>query len=235
MVSEAWSFLTRLFSFFIFMTEKAKAMVTARGRPSGTATTITVMAIIRKETKAERVSMWRSSAVSSRAVEMMRFTVMAMKVRMATYTPIFPISLAMVSNLAWRGVSSSSMFNFSSAMPDLVLVPTARIKATPWPDTIKVLARRKGTGLCSKLLSVRGVFSSCSGSPVRPLSSAATSVPSNRMQSAGTLIPCSSLMTSPTIKSSFEIVLVWPFPPLKVGIQSLAALETSFWNCFSLA
>ena len=48
----------------------------------------------------------------------MRLRVMAMKVRMATYTPIIPIWLAMVSNLDWRGVSSSSMFNFSSADPD---------------------------------------------------------------------------------------------------------------------
>ena len=51
MVSDASSFLTKLFSFFIFMTEKASEMVTARGSPSGTATTMTVIEIIKKSTK----------------------------------------------------------------------------------------------------------------------------------------------------------------------------------------
>ena len=46
MVSEDCSFLTRLFSFFIFITEKAKDKVTANGRPSGTAMTITVIPVI---------------------------------------------------------------------------------------------------------------------------------------------------------------------------------------------
>ena len=55
MVSEASSFLTRLFSSFIFMTEKAKEIVTSKGRPSGTATTIIVMAIITKPTTSPKV------------------------------------------------------------------------------------------------------------------------------------------------------------------------------------
>ena len=45
-VSQASRCLTRLFSFLIFPTEKARHRVTARGRPSGTATTITVIPII---------------------------------------------------------------------------------------------------------------------------------------------------------------------------------------------
>ena len=43
MVSEEANFLTRLFSFFIAALEKLSDMVTARGRPSGIATTITVI------------------------------------------------------------------------------------------------------------------------------------------------------------------------------------------------
>jgi len=35
-----------LFSLFIFMTEKAKDIVTARGRPSGIAITMTVTAVM---------------------------------------------------------------------------------------------------------------------------------------------------------------------------------------------
>ena len=43
MVSEDASFLTRLFSFFIAALEKLSEIVTARGRPSGIATTTTVI------------------------------------------------------------------------------------------------------------------------------------------------------------------------------------------------
>jgi len=47
MVSEACSLLTRLFSLNILLTENARLIVTASGNPSGTATTITVTAIIK--------------------------------------------------------------------------------------------------------------------------------------------------------------------------------------------
>lgn len=46
-VSDACNFLTRLFSLYILLTENAKLIVTARGSPSGTATTTTVIAIIK--------------------------------------------------------------------------------------------------------------------------------------------------------------------------------------------
>ena len=49
-VSDASSFLTRLFSYFIFITEYAREMVTARGSPSGIATTTIVIAIMKKWT-----------------------------------------------------------------------------------------------------------------------------------------------------------------------------------------
>lgn len=50
-VSEDASFLTQLFSLFIFMTENAKEIVTASGRPSGIAITITVTAVIKAQRK----------------------------------------------------------------------------------------------------------------------------------------------------------------------------------------
>jgi len=43
MVSEEANFLTRLFNFFMAALEKEREIVTARGRPSGIATTITVI------------------------------------------------------------------------------------------------------------------------------------------------------------------------------------------------
>lgn len=46
MVSEEANFLTRLLSFFMAALEKLNEMVTARGRPSGMATTITVIEIM---------------------------------------------------------------------------------------------------------------------------------------------------------------------------------------------
>jgi hypothetical protein len=43
MVSEEASFLTRFYNFLMAALEKLKEIVTARGRPSGMATTITVI------------------------------------------------------------------------------------------------------------------------------------------------------------------------------------------------
>lgn len=78
-----------------------------------------------------RMSMVNPS--SPRAVVIINLIVITTKVRTATYTPSLPISLAIVSSLVYSGVSSSSMLNFSSAIPDLVLVPTAQTMATPEP------------------------------------------------------------------------------------------------------
>lgn len=112
----------------------------------------------------------------------------------------------MVSNLHYRGVSSSSMFNFSSAIPDLVFGPTAHTIAIPCPDTNKVLANKKGIGESSGFPSLRGDFSTYSGSPVIADSSAATSVPSSKTQSAGIFIPPSTFIISPTTSSAIERV-----------------------------
>jgi hypothetical protein len=53
-VSEEASLRTQLFSLFIFITENAKEIVTARGRPSGIAITITVTAVMIAERKSYR-------------------------------------------------------------------------------------------------------------------------------------------------------------------------------------
>ena len=55
-VSQASSTLTKLLSFIIFIMEYASEMVTARGRPSGTATTMMVIA------KMKNSRMWLMSA-----------------------------------------------------------------------------------------------------------------------------------------------------------------------------
>ena len=53
-VSEDANLRTQLFSLFIFMTEKAKDIVTARGRPSGIAITMTVTAVMTAYRKSVR-------------------------------------------------------------------------------------------------------------------------------------------------------------------------------------
>ena len=47
-VSQAYIFLTKFSSISIFLTENARERVTARGKPSGMATTITVIAKMKK-------------------------------------------------------------------------------------------------------------------------------------------------------------------------------------------
>ena len=49
-ISQDFSYLTKFLSYNIFLTEYAKDKVTAKGRPSGIATTTTVMAIIKYDT-----------------------------------------------------------------------------------------------------------------------------------------------------------------------------------------
>lgn len=50
MISQDAKFFTKFYSSFIFPTEYARAIVTANGNPSGTATTIIVTAIINDST-----------------------------------------------------------------------------------------------------------------------------------------------------------------------------------------
>ena len=61
-----------------------------------------------------------NSFVGSDTLSIIMFTVIAVKVKILTYTPTLPISLAIVSNFNYKGVASSSMLSFSSACPDLV-------------------------------------------------------------------------------------------------------------------
>ncbi len=48
------TYRTRLWSFIIFLTEYAREIVTARGKPSGMATTSTVTPVIRKLTSSDQ-------------------------------------------------------------------------------------------------------------------------------------------------------------------------------------
>lgn len=117
MVSEDAIFLTRLFNFCILALEKLREMVTARGRPSGMATTTMVIAMI----TALRSSEYTSFLISLKSYGVLFYTGMhvkkfvqlvgrapansskilirlAKKVQTATSRPKFPILPAMTSS-----------------------------------------------------------------------------------------------------------------------------------------
>ena len=64
-VSQAAKYLTKLFYYFIFPTLKASEMVTARGNPSGTETTIILIAIMKALTTKLTVSIWKNSSINT--------------------------------------------------------------------------------------------------------------------------------------------------------------------------
>lgn len=88
-ISQEESSLTRLFSSFILFTEKASAIVTASGSPSGTATTIIVTATRKLLTTAFKLSMQRKQC-SPMTILTIKWMMMAIIVRPAAIVPIFP-------------------------------------------------------------------------------------------------------------------------------------------------
>lgn len=89
-VSEASSLQTKFCSSFIFMTEYASEMVTASGNPSGTATTTTVIPIIKNEIKEFRVDIVNNGSPLM-SLKTTRLIIEAMTVMIATQSPTFPI------------------------------------------------------------------------------------------------------------------------------------------------
>ncbi len=91
-VSHAYIFLTRFWSNNIFLTEKASERVTAKGRPSGIATTITVMPMMKKFKSSGRsfdVSHYFETPFS-----IANLTNNTIRMIIAEYRPNFPISSA---------------------------------------------------------------------------------------------------------------------------------------------
>jgi hypothetical protein len=120
-VSQARNTLTRLFSFSIFVVAKAKANVTARGRPSGTATTMMVTATIRISKNAEALS--EGGRVSPDKPPTKRKRSMKNK-RPAAEVPILAIAIARPPSFSCRGVGSISARTDIMILPKLLLTPT---------------------------------------------------------------------------------------------------------------
>lgn len=147
-VSHAYIFLTKFWSNNIFLTEKANERVTARGRPSGIATTMTVIPMMKK---------FRSSGKSfevSHSLEMpfsiANLTSKIIKIITAEYSPNFPISSAIFYSFIWRGVAvTSSWFNAALIFPLQERSPTTITTILPSPVKTLVPLIIIGEGISS--------------------------------------------------------------------------------------
>lgn len=96
-VSQASSFRTKLLSTNIFLTEKARDKVTARGRPSGMATTTTVKANIKYYNKVlGSVELFHGVDTAFSTPNLIRRII---NIRIAELRPNFPIASAIFSSL----------------------------------------------------------------------------------------------------------------------------------------
>mmetsp|Transcript_24053 Transcript_24053/g.60441 ORF Transcript_24053/g.60441 Transcript_24053/m.60441 type:complete len:210 (-) Transcript_24053:1344-1973(-) len=149
MVSHADRCRTRFWSLSIFLTLKARAMVTARGRPSGTATTKMVTPEMRKESTSDQCT-WLSHdslqqwlAWNENHMRTKRTTT----VRAAKAAPPCVMASVIASSFCWRTdleCSASASTIFCCMVPWYVWVPTATTSIRPSPSCTKVPAKMIG-------------------------------------------------------------------------------------------
>mmetsp|Transcript_6481 Transcript_6481/g.13006 ORF Transcript_6481/g.13006 Transcript_6481/m.13006 type:complete len:353 (-) Transcript_6481:418-1476(-) len=228
-VSHAARCLIKLLSLSIFLVLKARLMVTARGRPSGTATTTMVTAIMKaSRTAANQPSSWEGSS----SLFIQRIPIRARKVAPAAAIPMYPIIAAISSSFSCKGVWVCSVSSLALILPHCEFLPVAMTSMHPLPSTTLHPESAKGSTLDER--SWRTCFSTPSGSPVRLLSSTVTPPASleTRIPSAGILSPGSSIIMSPTTTSFEDISTV---RPSLNALTSLAEMLTSssFLNCCS--
>ena len=131
-VSQAYIFLTKFYSYYILLTEKASDNVTAKGNPSGMATTRIAMEI----KKYSRISFTYSIASSghpSLLSTMINMITKTIKMARADTKPNIEISLANFSNFNYNGVNSSSLAIKSSIFPIAEFLPTFIMRILPVP------------------------------------------------------------------------------------------------------
>mmetsp|Transcript_41382 Transcript_41382/g.129583 ORF Transcript_41382/g.129583 Transcript_41382/m.129583 type:complete len:282 (-) Transcript_41382:557-1402(-) len=222
MVSQAASWRMRLLSFIIFVVLYARLMVTASGRPSGTATTTMVTA-----------RMKASSATSKPFSQLMGGSGLALQYHMLTMTtavmaamapPYMPIVFAMTSSFSCSGVSADSTARLALMRPQRELRPTAMAIARALPSVTWQPESRNG--------SLWADLGRSSGSPVRLLSSQVQLLPGQTTASAGILSPDSSRITSPTT-TSLTFTSCWP-PPRCTLTSTSSFTALSLRNCSSL-
>lgn len=195
------------------MTEKARERVTARGRPSGIATTTTVIPIIKKlkiSSKCSPVFHLFSNPLSTANLISITRTI-----EHAATNPNFPISSAILVSLIYSGVSSGSLYRSrADIFPTQELSPTTVIRSLPSPVKIFVpdIITQDGTSclpavffdpsaINSSLLAIHCAntyFFIGSVSPVIADSSVVNSEASRTYPSAGISIPSINTTMSPT-------------------------------------
>jgi hypothetical protein len=132
-ISQEDSYFTRLFSSFILLTEYAKAIVTANGSPSGTATTTIVTATKKLFIISFKLSMQRKQCYPN-IILIIKCINIAHMVNAAAIVPTFPISSATVSSFFYKGVGGCSSCSFSFNFPNYVYEPTVHTKIKPLPS-----------------------------------------------------------------------------------------------------
>mmetsp|Transcript_4769 Transcript_4769/g.13708 ORF Transcript_4769/g.13708 Transcript_4769/m.13708 type:complete len:259 (+) Transcript_4769:3629-4405(+) len=219
MVSQAASTRTKLLSFIIFFMEKAREMVTAKGRPSGTATTRMVTAKMKNcSGPSENLEMGKPRFSTIHLI--MRTT----KQSSATAKPTLPMAPASTVSFSCRGVSAASPTTSAMVWPHSLCTPTADTSILPSPSVTWVPQRMKGRS---------SFLRSGSDSPVRDASSTTKPCPLMYNPSAVTLSPVSSSSTSPTTSSSLPTNCSTPLRSTFTSMTSFCALSLrncrSFW------
>ena len=198
MVSQACSFLTRLFDFNILLMFKARASVTAIGSPSGTAMTISVTAIMKYFSTTSAI--FRYSDVDHSGLVRMSCPRNPTKASTDTADPTLLMSLASRSSWRLRGVFTAvSSVAFVATLPISVASPTdvTLIFPEPFITIVDRSARFEGYVAPSCFTSTNFEII---GSPVSVDSSICKSTASNSIPSAGTSSPTpSTTMSSTTI------------------------------------
>jgi len=144
-------------SYSIFFTDYASERVTAKGNPSGIATTSTVTANINTLRKAITIAKEPSSVNApftfylSHTVEIVssntRRIHTTITIAMAANRPNFPITPAIYSSLSCSGVFSSVFcFSTSDIFPSVEFLPTAKAIYIPVPFPILVPDITTGEG-----------------------------------------------------------------------------------------
>mmetsp|Transcript_8895 Transcript_8895/g.23261 ORF Transcript_8895/g.23261 Transcript_8895/m.23261 type:complete len:434 (+) Transcript_8895:509-1810(+) len=205
MVSQALRCRTRFWSAIIFLTEKARAMVTARGRPSGTATTKMVMPVMTNPRISDQCTRW--SHVSKQHLPPWKARPMRIRRMMTramdTHIDTVVMRSVMASSFRCRiERPESASFIFSAMLPWYVLGPTARTRRRPSPSCTKVPAKSDGEDTTDlPLMTYWGLFFFITVSPVSIFSLMARSLRPMTMPSAGRTSPVLSRTMSPTTSS----------------------------------
>mmetsp|Transcript_1866 Transcript_1866/g.4523 ORF Transcript_1866/g.4523 Transcript_1866/m.4523 type:complete len:286 (-) Transcript_1866:483-1340(-) len=234
-VSHALRCLTRFWSLSIFLTLNARAIVTARGSPSGTATTKMVMPVMTNPRISDQCTRW--SHVSKQ--HFLPWKAMPMRMRrmmtraIETHIDTVVIRSVMASSFLCRMERpESASFIFSAMPPWYVLGPTARTRSLPSPSCTNVPAKRVGEDTTDLfLITYWGVFFFITVSPVSIFSLIARSLRPITTPSAGSTSPVLSKTTSPTTSSCTLTVCVCPSRRTVRSMFSFWALRSR--NCFS--